>query len=572
LLQDLENRGSPFRPDAAAEFQSIARELGRTWLFALLLLSGIGLGSALVPGTRLRFSRLTRLWARMESSSTARTLWVFTLCAGALALMIWIALSVFEGVPHERDSVAYLFQARMFAHGVVTAPAPAIPEAFKEDFIINVQGRWFGKYPPGHPLVLALGIILGAPWIVGPVLGSVSVGLLLLLGHRLFGFDIGLLSSVLLLASPFFLFMSGSYLAHTTSLALTLGALAVFIPTGGPASVRSRLALGAVLGALLCTRQLTGVALSGVLGLWLLLDPDTSARARVKGALAVGIGAAPLVALLLWFQWATTGQPFSSPQTLWWDFDRIGFGSGIGAEGFHDLASGLHDTWDRLTELQRHLFGWPFYLTLAPAMVPFILGRARKADWWLLSVAATMMGAYVLYWNRGMAYGPRYFYEALGPLCLLTARGFQGLAAIGSLQAVLPWRSATGATSLRFTYAPVSVALSACLAAALVGFNIVLYMPDQIGAFRGYLGVDGRRFQLVQQAGLNRALVFVREEPRNAWQPYASLFWLNSPMLDSPLLFARDRGDAENARLRAAIPDRPAYLLTQAGIASLDPR
>jgi hypothetical protein len=312
------------------------------------------------------------------------------------------------------------------------------------------------------------------------------------------------------------------------------------------------LPLGVVVGALICTRQLTGAALSVCLAGWLVFGSSLRPVDRLKAGIFVCVGATPLILGLLAFQQATTGSPFVSPQSLWWSFDTIGFGPGVGADGWHDPAMGLHDTWDRLTELQRHLFGWPFYLTLAPAMIPFIYGRANRADYWLLSVIASLVLAYVLYWNRGMAYGPRYYYESLGALCLLSARGFQVLATAAAGAVRRPGAFYSGAVGL-----------------ALIAFNLSMYLPQQIGEFRGYLGVDGRRATLVRDAGIGHSLVFVRDDPRGNWQAYASLFWLNSPRLDGPIVFARDRGPDENARLRATFPDRAAYLLTQSSLAPI---
>jgi hypothetical protein len=603
LVQELENRGSPFRKDWIAALQSVLRELGRTWLFALLLVAA-GLAISAVGGLRVGAGSAVRSDGHLARSHSVASrdsgatgtgrmpgalmpVLLAGLSLAAVAITAWITLSVFEAVPHDRDSVAYLFQARLFASGAVSAPAPSMPEFFKEDFIVQHQGRWFGKYPPGHPLVLALGLLAGVPWMVGPLLAGAAVALLGALGLRLYGPALGLAAAALLISSPFFLFMSGSYLAHPTALVLTLGGLMLGLrlmgrttyfphpnplPEGEGATslamfgsltpwervevrVPAAILLGLVLGALLGTRQLTGAALAVCLAVWLMLDPSRSVRERLTLLLAIGLGALPPLFGLLGFQYATTGSPFQSPQLLWWSFDTIGFGPGVGADGWHDAAMGLHDTWDRLTELQRHLFGWPFYLTLAPAMIPFISGRSDRRDWWLLSVTVALVLAYVLYWNRGMAYGPRYYYEALGPLCLLSVRGFQALASLAP----------GGRTWPAWLY-------GSALALALVAFNVGMYLPQQAREFRGYLGVDGRRAALVHSAGLDRGLVFVRDEPRGSWQPYASVFWLNAPTLDSPVIFARDRGADENARLHELMPDKPVYVLTQTSLTPVSER
>src|SRR3712207_7964938 len=51
------------------------------------------------------------------------------------------------------------------------------PEFFAIPFIMTRDGLWFGKYPPGYPPVLALGVLVDRPWLVNPTLAALAVGL-----------------------------------------------------------------------------------------------------------------------------------------------------------------------------------------------------------------------------------------------------------------------------------------------------------------------------------------------------------------------------------------------------------
>ena len=63
-----------------------------------------------------------------------------------------------------------------------------------------------------------------------------------------------------------------------------------------------------------------------------------------------------------------------------------------------------------LRGLESDLFGWPAYLTLAFALLPFATGRARAGDWLCAAVSACLIGAYVAYWADGdLMFGPRYW-------------------------------------------------------------------------------------------------------------------------------------------------------------------
>ena len=65
-----------------------------------------------------------------------------------------------------------------------------------------------------HEVTLA-----GAPWLIGPLLGTLSLALFYLVTKTMYDDRrIIMLSSCLLLLSPFFLFMSSSYMNHTSTL------------------------------------------------------------------------------------------------------------------------------------------------------------------------------------------------------------------------------------------------------------------------------------------------------------------------------------------------------------------
>ncbi|MEO0565884.1 MAG: hypothetical protein AAF125_27490, partial [Chloroflexota bacterium] len=64
----------------------------------------------------------------------------------------YFSRTVFERLPHLEDEIAYLYQARVFARGEVTAPAPKPERAFWQPFVLHRDGNAFSKYPPGWSL------------------------------------------------------------------------------------------------------------------------------------------------------------------------------------------------------------------------------------------------------------------------------------------------------------------------------------------------------------------------------------------------------------------------------------
>ena len=531
------------RKPPLAGLQMLLREVLRAWLVGLALIAA---GVLLHPLTRAALGPAD-WWAPRGAGLVS---------AGLLALLVlagcaWVASELHERIPHVQDSVAYLFQARTFALGRLSAPLPPVPAAFEHEFILMRDGAWFSKYPPGYPALLALGVLTGAPWLVSPVLAALTIGLLFLLGRALYGGGAALLAALVLAVSPFFVFMSGSMMSHPAGLFLTTLALLLVVKASHSDSTWAPLAAGVALGWLFASRQLTGLAVALPAVAWLAVVRMRQGRSLSPLA-ALGLGWSWPVISLLAYNRSLTGNPLLNPFELWWDFDRLGFGPEVGMHGGHDLGRGLWNTYANLSLLEQYLFGWPMYLTLTFALLPFVTGRTRPGDWLCAGVALSLIAAYVFYWADGIMFGPRYFYEASGALALLTARGVIAAAetASGSARSLLRRRSPPG-----------SLPLYLALVAALIAGNLLAFLPLQATYQRGYNFVSGERLALVEAAGLRQALVLVPTSEWFAWWEYGSVFSANDPLLRNSVIFGRDLGPSTNRRTLAAFPDRVPYLL-----------
>lgn len=470
----------------------------------------------------------------------------------------FVADRVYELMPHFEDEMAYTWQAQAIAGGHLVLPSPPNPKSFMTPFVIDYHGVRFGKYPPGWPTVLAMGFVTGLQDWVNPLLAGLGIWLLYLLAKRITNGPISLLAIILMLTSPMFWLLSGSILSHAWSLVLTLGfALAwldVFVSkddeeiTSVPFLSRPAprwiivLVAGLSLGVLVLTRPMdaAGVALPFFIhGLILLVRGDATTRKRV---LTVGLLAGGVGVLLFAWQYAVTGDPLLNPYTLWWKYDKIGFGPGYGRWGEgHSLDHAWYiirySLWTP-NGTRGDVLGWE---NLWWIFLPFGLWALRKklSAWLVAGIFPALVLAYVPYWIGSWQYGPRYYYEGMLSITILSAAGIFWLAGNGL------W---------------VRKVLAGLALAVLVGYNLFAYMPDRLWSMHGMYNINRAMlepFYTVAAQKLEPALIIVHTQKE--WTEYGGLLELQDAQLDTPFIFALFRRDSDFTKYVEKFPDRNIY-------------
>jgi hypothetical protein len=258
----------------------------------------------------------------------------------------------------------------------------------------------------------------------------------------------------------------------------------------------------------------------------------------------------------LFYNTLQTGAPFPLPRNLFNPSDKFGFGQGIGFYGQHTFGAGLVNTDELLTSLTIMLFGWPFYGALAMLLAPFLLRRPRPWEVLHGAIVGLFVVAYVGYFYHGIAFGPRYYFEAFPSMVILAARGLSALAYRAS-RLLVAWGRRDAPDRAR----TVAVALLALLMAC----NLIYFLPRQFALYQGYSGMPGvggpplGSFIRQGVAGRVSTLTNALVTTDNWWYYSVYLAALNCPDLNCGTVFAYAPDTPTLLALQSRFPGRTWY-------------
>ena len=469
---------------------------------------------------------LTRLWKWLDQGWS----WIadndgrgfrFCLLLVALGLILFTALVTLRDFPNSADEYSYLISAQILSEGKLSVPSPPHQEFFTFIHVINF-GKFYSKYPPGWPLILAGGALLGIPWIVNPLLALATILLL----HRILREHVSLRSAnvaaILLLTSPFFIFNSASYFSHTSGLFLITAFMFFYLKClrSPELPLGMYLAMGVCAGFAFLARPFTAVVLLSCPAVYLIAH---AVRTRQLASYAYRLTPTALVfgaflALFLFYNSVQTGDAFQQPFNLWDSRDQPGFWL-VGGEFRH--------SWRQNISLRlRELNDWTSYAPFLVLASLFWRDSRRPLGLLLLSMFLALLAGYLFYHGvGGNRYGPRYFYEASLVLFVLPAIAISRIGRIGALVVlvILALNASVFLEKSRFH-------------AQQVRERMTLY--DE---------VEGQ--------GITNAIVFLKTGSGS--MPVGDLT-RNGIHFDGPVLYVWDLGP-KNETLVDAHPDREAY-------------
>lgn len=406
-------------------------------------------------------------------------------------LVLSLALLVQHRLP-SGDESSYHFQSRIFANGRLTAEAPprttpddrTYQREFRFHHHIIHNNKWFSKYPPGWPALLAFGGLMRVDWLLNPALGLLILWFTYRIAILLFDSQIASLALFFVCASPFFTFHCMGFLSHPACSALVAAATLFFFRGLRSHRTADFVWMLLFLGAGLLVRPSTTTYVALVLGpttLWVLRHD----RSRLVKVLCIAFSVvAGTLAVLLLYNHALTGSYLRTTYALY-----------AGSQYPPEITFRLGQDWIRWFLLRSYrwtlqgtaIYSYPFLFLLAAYGV--LRAPQRRRGVYLLAAlfGALLVGRIFPPGSSGSLFGERLYFETFFALAILAAVG---------------WK----AFRRRWALGPKAVRLLAGFVVATQVFHYVYFVERGRVAFLGYYRVQNA----LNNLNLSQAVVFLK--------------------------------------------------------------
>lgn len=320
-------------------------------------------------------------------------------------MSLWIAYDTLEAFPNSSDEYAYLYQAKTMGEGKLVESSRSLPKFFHYNHIAQKDGVRVSRFPPGWPAVLSIAFWINiSPFLINPILGAIGLWIFYLFAKSVYNDRIALWSLPAMAISSFYIFNSASLFSHTSCMVAALVFVFGVYEYQRTSKVGFLVLSGLFLGLMITIRYYTAVIVFIPFAGYFFYRYQLKA---IKVFFFIGLGVLPCFALMLWYQYAITGNPLL-PVTMWaYDDESLGFVRG------HTVVKGVE-----------HLVRWScmfLYWSSPGLFILFFVYLFRKVsnkasrfvhpEDYLFPLLT--IGYFFYYQIGGNQYGPRFFFEAL---------------------------------------------------------------------------------------------------------------------------------------------------------------
>lgn len=448
-----------------------------------------------------------------------------------------------EGIPHVGDAVTYMLQAKFLADGKICG-VPKIPIELFDFFkgwgpLLFDDRRWCGYYPFGHPLMLAIGVLIGTPGIIPPLLASLSLVFIFLIGKKVGNWKIGFFAWLITFVSPFFQMNAASFMSHNT---------AVFYETVGfyflIAAVMDKKKLyffvsGFSLGLLFNTRPFTVVGLVIPILTYLLLS-----KVKFSSVFIFCVSCLIFSSLYFLYNYLSFGTLFETPylQKNLFLFDK----------GETPLTNYLLLTQTHLITFLTTFHGWQFVISMFLFLFSVLVKKTKEIILFFLStVGIALVWGFSDGGTYAITYGPRYWFEIIPFVSLLFSFSIYYFSKLFKNKF---W----GVITYCFFMCLILYTTFGWLEGNPVLWKNIAFTPVNISELKGFNYTDAKLIKKSKELKITNAIIFVKDCGGN-WWCYGSVLPQNNPKLDSDIVWVSDLG-IRNQELKNYYRGRKFYI------------
>lgn len=456
--------------------------------------------------------------------------------------LFYLNQNFLDGIPHVGDAVSYLMQAKFLSTRHVCGN-PNISNSIFDFFkgwgpLSFNNGRWCGYYPFGHPLMLSLGVIAGNPGIIPPLLGTLSLLFLFVLGNKLYNFWVGLLAMVIIFISPFFQMNAASFMSHNTAVFYEIAGIFIMILAVKKERKIFFIGSGVFWGLLFNTRPLTIVGLSIPILSYLILK---KVKFRYFFIFAVSVFVSS--SLYFVYNYLSFGGFINNPY--------MGTNKNLFTQGSMFLINYLLVIQTHLITFLKVFHGWPYVVSIFMLFLPIIVYWSEEVILFTLCILGIVLASGLFDGGTyAITYGPRYWFEVIPFISILFAISINYL--------------------FNYFHLFVLKIIIGCLVLGLITFTCIGWIkgkpvlwknvgftPANIEELHTFNSTDGRLIKTARELKIKNAVIFVKE--CSGWWCYGSVLPQNSPDLNSDILWAMDLKE-RNSELFDKYPDRKFFI------------
>jgi hypothetical protein len=507
---------------------------------------------------------------------------------GLVFVLYWVNRHILHSFLSSADEHSCYFLAECLRRGKLYADIPPLADFFKVVHVGMRDGKWFSVYPPGWPLIWALGLQFNIVDWLNPVLSALSVFFFYEAGKRLFGRVVALLGLILMCLNPFFMFTAAAYFSHGTCLLCISVFLYAFLRwreayKAGKDPVGWAFLCAFAVGYGLMTRYLTMAAVAGPFffyhylpiffnwrgwsapsqfspqgrgegegNSWLRFLPITLKRPQLRKSDWIAIGIIAIFMILILYQnYLVTGKPFRAPNKHDKSWERLGFRRDYTPlDGFFYLIARVFFLMDWFAPacvaaylvILCRLVQQKTAAPSAETKNPGFSSHPRGNDWVMIQTLfrfsmVFIAIAYFFYYSwGGNQWGPRYYWEGMPFLCIAVADWI-----------VSSWRD--GSLRVRkffLVFVIVSITTSGILFAKHAEFT------EESSRQRRAL------YDFAENTAKGQAIIFIHGFLGDRLVMAEEDAVRNSPFLDGRILYVHDLVE-RNKELMAAYPGREYY-------------